>query len=154
MNTPTHICQRAASPFIMQIRIKRIPSAEKPSPIIISSRLSCLSARTPAGTLNSSVGRNPSRLFLQWDRLFLFLPRFFKNKICNKAPLYKSPHFLSGNLYLYRNIFSTEKFSKPFHRTEKIIAGRFYFRRYMYYSILLEILKISSTGSVLFISII
>lgn len=44
----------------MQIRIKRIPSAEKPSPIIISSRLSCLSARTPAGTLNSSVGRNPS----------------------------------------------------------------------------------------------
>ena len=39
-----------------------MPRAEKPSPIIISSLLSYLSARTPAGTLKRRVGRNASKV--------------------------------------------------------------------------------------------
>nr|WP_301010980.1 hypothetical protein [Faecalibaculum rodentium] len=39
-----------------------MPRAEKPSPIIMRRRLSCRSARVPAGRLRSRVGRNPVRV--------------------------------------------------------------------------------------------
>ena len=44
----------------MQMRMYIIPSAEQPSPIIISSLRSYRSASTPAGMPSTSVGKNPS----------------------------------------------------------------------------------------------
>ena len=62
INTPIHMVVRVTSPFIILINMKSIPRPEKPSPIIIISLLSYLSANAPAGTLNKRVGRNPSKV--------------------------------------------------------------------------------------------
>ena len=70
-NTPTHICGRVAPPLSIQKRIYTIPRAEQPSPIIINSLLSYLSARTPAGTLKTRVGRKPRRVTMA---IFAALP--------------------------------------------------------------------------------
>ena len=48
------------SPTNIMNKMYRIPSAEHPSPIIINTLLSYMSARTPAGTDRIRVGRNPS----------------------------------------------------------------------------------------------
>ena len=62
MDTPMQIMARLACPFSIQIKINRMPIAEKPSPAIIKSLLSKRSAKTPAGMLSSSVGRNASKV--------------------------------------------------------------------------------------------
>ena len=59
-NTPMQMQARVASPLSMLMSMNMMPSAEHPSPIIIIRRLSNLSAKTPAGTLKRTVGRNPS----------------------------------------------------------------------------------------------
>ena len=55
--TPIHICRSEAPPLCIQMSMKTIPMAESPSPAIMSSLRSYLSASTPAGTLSRSPGR-------------------------------------------------------------------------------------------------